>query len=73
MTSTPVTREKRERGSPSVTSPLYKHSKMAEGEGDMSSTKSKNEDRLDKMMELLEGLKKGQESLQKTFDSKTEK
>ena len=73
MTSTPVTREKRERESPGVTSPLYKHSKMAEGEDDMSSTKSKNEDRLDKMMEPLEGLKKGQESLQKTFDSKIER
>ena len=34
---------------------------------------SKNEEKLDKMMELLGSLKKSQESLQKTFDSKLEK
>ena len=73
MPQTPVTRDKRERESPGVTGPLSKHSKMAEGESDMSSATSKNDEKLDKMMEMLESLKRGQESLQKTFDSKLEK
>ena len=65
MHQTPVTRDKRERESPGVTGPLSKQSKMAEGESDMSSTTSKNDEKLDKMMEMLESLKRGQESLQK--------
>ena len=73
MHQTPVTRDKRERESPGVTGPLSKQSKMAEGESDMSSATSKNDEKLDKMMEMLESLKRGQESLQKTFDSKLEK
>ena len=68
-----MTRDKRERESPGITGPLSKQSKMAKGESDMSSTTSKNDEKLDKMMEMLESLKRGQESLQKTFDSKLEK
>ena len=65
MNVTPATSGKQDRDSPGVTSPLSKQSKM----GDNSA--SKDGDRIDKMMELLKGLKKkGQESLQKTFDSK---
>ena len=67
MSVTPATSGKRDRDSPGVTSPLSKQSKM----GDNSA--SKDGDRIDKMMELLESLKKGQESLQKTFDSKLER
>ena len=70
MSVTPATsgkRGKRDRDSPGVTSPLSKQSKM----GDNSA--SKDGDRIDKMMELLESLKRGQESLQKTFDSKLER
>ena len=73
MPATPGTRDKRERESPGLTSPLCKQSKMAAGEVDLNLIVSKNEEKLDKMMEMLEGLKKGQESLQKTFDSKLEK
>ena len=74
MSVTPVTREKRERESPGTTSPLYKQTKMADSDTDMSpSAQSSYNDRLDKMMELLTSLKKGQESLQKVFDSKIEK
>ena len=77
MPQTPAARDKRERESPGVSGPLCKQSKMAEGEGegqvDTNLALSKNDEKLDKMMELLESLKKGQESLQKTFDSKLEK
>ena len=77
MPQTPATRDKRERESPGVSGPLCKQSKMAEGESegqvDTNLALSKNDEKLDKMMELLESLKKGQESLQKTFDSKLEK
>ena len=75
MPQTPATRDKRERESPGVSGPLCKQSKMAEGKGevDKNVTLSKNDEKLDKMQELLESLKKGQESLQKTFDSKLEK
>ena len=69
MSYTPVSREKRDRDSPGVTSPVSNQSKMT----DNSSNRPQDNDRLDKMMELLESLKKGQESLQKTFDSKLEK
>ena len=67
MSTTPALSVKRDRDSPGVTSPLSKQSKMAENSA------QNNDERLDKMMELLEGLKRGQESLQKTFDSKLER
>ena len=69
MSYTPVSREIQDRDSPGVTSPLPKQSKMT----DNSSNRPQDNDRLDKTMDLLESLKKGQESLQKTFDSKLEK
>ena len=67
MSVTPGTSGKRGRDSPGVTSPLSKQSKMG------NNSASKDGDRIDKMMKLLESLKKGQESLQKTFDSKLER
>ena len=67
MSVTPATSGRRDRDSPGVTSPLSKQSKMDDNSA------SKDGDRIDKMMELLESLKKGQESLQKTFDSKLER
>ena len=67
MSTTPAPSVKRDRDSPGVTSPLSKQSKMADNSA------QNNDERLDKMMELLEGLKRGQESLQKTFDSKLER
>ena len=67
MSTTPAPSVKRDRDSPGVTSPLSKQSKMAENSA------QNNDERLDKMMELLEGLKRGQERLQKTFDSKLER
>ena len=64
-----MTRDKKERESPGLTSPLCKQSKLAEGEADLNLTLSKNEDKIDKMIEMLESLKKGQESLQKTRET----
>ena len=67
MPQTLATSDKRERESPGVSGPLCKQSKMAEGKGvvDKNLPLSKNDEKLDKMLELLESLKKGQESLQK--------
>lgn len=63
MSTTPTPSVKRGRDSPGVTSPLSKQSKMADNSA------PNNDERLDKMMQLLEGIKRGQESLQKTFAS----
>jgi hypothetical protein len=72
-------REKRDRESPGLTSPLCKQSKMATSDIDGNScaspvlSTSGLSERMDKMMEILMAVKKGQESLQKTFDSKIER
>lgn len=77
MNATPSNAEKRGRESPGLTSPLCKQTKMADTAENFSSGQSLSDmtlnDRMDKMFELLTSLKKGQESLQKIFDSKIER
>ena len=80
MTTTPSGREKRPLQSPGTPSPVHKQSKMAEQDANTSefqsfssSSKQSQDERIDKMMEILLSVKKGQESLQKTFDSKIER
>ena len=59
MNNTSISREKRDRDSPGVTSPLCKQSKMTGSESeDASPSQSVEKYRLDKMMELLTSLKK---------------
>ena len=69
-------REKRERESPEVTSPLCKQAKMADGNSESRKCDSPlpcnmTEKKMDKVMEIISSLKKGQESLKKTFDRKS--
>ena len=54
MPQTPVTRGKREHGSFGVSCPSCIQAKITKGEVDMSLAFSKNEETLDKMMQLLE-------------------
>ena len=84
MNGTPSVRDKRPLDSSGTPSPIHKQTKMADNEqsGDQntselpssSSLSSTNMSaRMDKMMEILLSVRKGKESLQKTFDSKIEK
>lgn len=76
MSATPIAGEKRERESPGITSPLCKQTKMSDSESEMNSSAQPSngeKQKHEKMMELLMSLKKGQETLQKVFDSKIEK
>ena len=85
MSGTPSGRDKRPLESPGTPSPIHKQSKMAETSQEQSSNTSELSspssssaslsvtERMDKMMEILLSVRRGQESLQKTFDSKIEK
>ena len=74
MTTTPSGRDKRPLQSPGTTSPVHKQSNMAEQDANTSefqsfspSSKQSQDERIDKMMEILLSVKKGQESFTKNF------
>ena len=82
MSETPKQTSKRELESPGTNSPIYKQSKMADSHvsPEQKSKSSENgsnpsdiSSRMDKMFEILDVLRKGQESLRSTFDSKIDK
>ena len=80
MNETPVGRAKRPLESPGTPSPIHKQSKMAEKDSNTSELHSFSssdtmsvEEKINKMMEIMLSVKKGQESLQRTFDSKKER
>ena len=80
MDETPKQTDKRKLESPGTNSPIYKQSKMADNHGSpepCSSDTGHNlldiTSRMDKMFEVLNAVKKGQDSLRSTFDSKIEK
>ena len=82
MSKTPKQTSKRELESPGTNSPIYKQSKMADSRvsPEQKSKSSENgsnpsdiSSRMDKMFEILDILRKGQESLRSTFDSKIDK
>ena len=79
MSATPSVRDKRPLESPGTPSPIHKQTKMADcsqntSELNLHSHESLSmDDRMNNIMEVLLAVKRGQESLQKTFDSKIDK
>ena len=79
MSATPSVRDKRPLESPGTPSPIHKQIKMADcsqntSELNLHSHESLSmDDRMNNIMEVLLAVKRGQESLQKTFDSKIDK